>query len=178
MSPGRLKLISLMVLLAYSGYAAADSNPRARTAPDAAPQDFDQIVYKGVVGNVLDGIPMDPSRRVSLQRTNAILSNTFSGRSLGVLAGLSNPALLIGGLVWGIWSASNIKAEDENARTAPEKELLALLDPVREHGAGERRVSQSEVESPVRPANSEAPAAARPPVFKVWLPQRPAGGER
>lgn len=76
--------------------------------PDASSQTVEQVIYKGLIGNILDTVPMDPVNRVDLQRTNALVSNTFSARSLSVLLGLSNPILMIGGLVWGLWAASNI----------------------------------------------------------------------
>jgi len=69
--------------------------------------EIDQRIYKGLVGNVLDSLPMDPVDRVHLQRTNAVISNAFTGRSLAVLAG-GGPLLVLGGLLWGIWSASQI----------------------------------------------------------------------
>ena len=70
-------------------------------------------LYKGVVGKALDALPMDPEERVTLQRTNAVVSGTMTGRSLSVWAGLTNPVLLVGGLIWGIFSATNIKAADQ-----------------------------------------------------------------
>jgi hypothetical protein len=153
---------------------SADSDLNPRAVANASAQGFDQIVYKGVVGNVLDGIPMDPSKRVSLQRTNAIISNTLSGRTLTALAGLSNPVLLIGGLVWGVWAASNIKPEDESrlaasdtvqagGELATEPNLVALLDSA--SAARDRATPFSTVE-PVEPPR------VRAPVVKVWLPQR------
>ena len=70
---------------------------------------IDQVIYKGVVGNLLEGMPIDPDKRVQLQRTNAVVSNVVSARSLAILLGVANPVLMIGGLVWGVWSASQIK---------------------------------------------------------------------
>ena len=69
-------------------------------------------VFKGVVGKALDAVPMDPEERVVLQRTNAVISSTMTGRSLSVWAGLANPILMIGGLVWGVFAASNIRQAD------------------------------------------------------------------
>ena len=74
-------------------------------------------VYKGVLGMALDAVPMDPERRVALQRTNAVVSNTLTGRSLSVWVGLAtNPLLLIAGLAWGVFAASNIKTNDASAQ--------------------------------------------------------------
>ena len=72
-------------------------------------------VYKGVVGKALDAVPMDAEKRVVLQRTNAVVSGTLTGRTLSVWAGLTNPVLLVVGVVWGIYSATNIKAPTVNA---------------------------------------------------------------
>ena len=83
--------------------AGAEDAPRLPAVGD--------VIYKGVVGKALDAVPMDPEQRVVLQRTNAVVSNTLTGRSLSVWAGLTNPVLLIGGLVWGLLSAYNIKAD-------------------------------------------------------------------
>jgi hypothetical protein len=58
---------------------------------------------------------MDPSKRLDLQRTNAVVGNTLMGRSLAVFAGLSNPVLLLGGFVWGVWAAANIKQANAGA---------------------------------------------------------------
>jgi hypothetical protein len=70
----------------------------------------DQVIYKGVVGNLLEVVPLPVEQRLQLQRGNAVVSNTLTGRSLAVLLGLTSPVLMIGGLIWGIWSAANIKA--------------------------------------------------------------------
>jgi hypothetical protein len=67
------------------------------------------MIYKGVAGNFLDAVPLDPDARVSLQRANALISNPVSWRSAGMLLGIANPVFLIGGLIWGLWSASNIQ---------------------------------------------------------------------
>ncbi|OGA37903.1 MAG: hypothetical protein A3G24_04965 [Betaproteobacteria bacterium RIFCSPLOWO2_12_FULL_62_13] len=88
---------------------------RAEDAP-RPPPDVGDVVYKGVVGKALDAVPMDPDERVALQRTNAVVSGTLTGRSLSVWAGLSNPILLIAGVVWGLYSASNINAADGSAK--------------------------------------------------------------
>jgi hypothetical protein len=66
-------------------------------------------IYKGVVGNLLEGVPMDPERRIELQRASAAISAPFTGRTLGLLLGVTNPAMFIaGGVVWGLWAASQI----------------------------------------------------------------------
>ena len=87
---------------------------RAGDAPQPPPAMGD-LVYKGLVGKALDAVPMDPEERVALQRTSAVASGTLTGRSLAVWAGLTNPILLIAGLAWGLFSASNIKAAESSA---------------------------------------------------------------
>ena len=88
--------------------------PIAAGAQDTlkTPLAIPDAIYKGVVGKALDAVPMDPERRVILQRTNAVASSVLTGRSLAVWAGLTNPLLLVGGLVWGLFAASNIKANE------------------------------------------------------------------
>ena len=101
---------------------------RAEDAPQPLPAVGD-VVYKGLVGKALDAVPMDPDERVILQRTNAVVSGTLTGRSLMVWAGLSNPILLIAGLAWGLFSASNIKAAEANAK--PDTNRVEPLDPIK-----------------------------------------------
>ena len=96
-----------------------DKTPdEAPSAETALAQRADQILYKGVVGNLLEAVPMDPEQRVGLQRGNAVVSAPLSARSLALLLGITNPVALIGGLVWGIWSASRI---EKPAAKAPEE---------------------------------------------------------
>ncbi len=173
-----LKLLPALLLLAYAQCVSADSDRSARPATKVSDKGLDQIVYKGLVGNVLDEIPMDPSKRVSLQRTNAIVSNTWSGHTLSTLAGLSNPVLLIGGLVWGVWAASNIKPEDEaRPLSGPSRDfsaphLVASLD-ASPAGIGARAVQSDAGPATFIPAaQTEELPRIRAPVVKVWLPQR------
>ena len=173
MSRRSLKLLPALLLLAYAQCVSGDSGPSAHAVTNVSDKGLDQIVYKGLVGNVLDEIPMDPSKRVSLQRTNAIVSNTLSGHTLTTLVGLSNPVLLIGGLVWGVWSASNIRAEDEHVGAATRGPAVALL------AAGIPVARHLSVVSPgeAQPGAPEEPAPTHPPVVKIWLPQRaPSSG--
>ena len=177
-------LFPLLLYLAYPNAASADGDPGSLAVQGYSPKGFDQIVYKGLVGNVLDGVPMDPSQRVNLQRANAVLSNTLSGRSLAMLAGLSNPVLLIGGLIWGIWSASNIKPEADAAKALPypgpgagesaaPQDQVALLDrspatPV----MPAKLVPEMEPATPIADAETDQTSRVRSPVVKMWLAQR------
>ncbi|MEQ1774014.1 MAG: hypothetical protein ABL891_09550 [Burkholderiales bacterium] len=101
MAISRSLVVAALLLLAFSARAqeAAKLPP---TVPD--------VIYKGIVGKALDAVPMNPEKRLVLQRTNAVVSSTFAGRSLAAWAGLSNPVLLAAGVAWGIYSAMNIKA--------------------------------------------------------------------
>jgi len=90
-------------------------------AEEAAPLKLDDVVYKGIVGKALDVVPMDPEHRAALQRTNAVVSNTALGRTLTALAGLTNPVLMVGGFVWGVFAASNIKPASAPAIVALDK---------------------------------------------------------
>jgi len=184
MSWRRTILSPALLFLACANPASADSDPNARAVANASAKGLDQIVYKGLVGNALDGIPMDPAKRVSLQRTNAILSNTWSGHTLTTLAGLSNPVLLIGGLVWGVWSAANIKPEEDGAQaaSAPSQigaefslQQIALLESSAS-AAPARLHSETAAAKPIAAVPPDEPLRPRSPVVKVWLPQRsPAG---
>jgi len=179
-------LFPLALFLAFPNAASADSDSGTRAVENVSAKGLDQIVYKGFVGNALDGIPMDPSKRVSLQRTNAIVSNTLSGRTLAVLAGLSNPVLLLGGLAWGVWSASNIKPEEDGAQTVSEigrsggesaahRGTVALLD---NSNTASRTIafvpSQSAIAASPAAAESDDLPRVRSAVVKIWLPQRPS----
>lgn len=168
-----------LLLLAYAGAAYAGNDPGPGAVVNAAAKEFDQIVYKGVVGNVLDGVPMDPSSRVSLQRANAVISNTLSGRSLAALAGLSNPVLLLGGFVWGMWAASSIKPEEHAIETvfAPDRSGGAIeqnrLTPPAVAAAPAAHAPESAAALRAIPAaRTDEPSPVRPPVVKIWLSQR------
>lgn len=183
MLPLRLMLCSL-VLLASASAASAQDDPGARAAAGAFPQGFDQTVYKGLVGKVLDGIPMDPLQRVGLQRTNAVVSNTMFGRSLAAWVGLSNPVLLLGGLVWGMWAAANIlpaEAETELAadpvQSASAAAAQARLRPLLAPAAAVEDAVAPGVAVPVllrllTAGNPDAAALRPSQVIKIWLPQR------
>jgi hypothetical protein len=183
MLPLRVSFYSLMLLLALAGSASAqDAGPRV--LGDVFPQGFEQAVYKGVVGNVLDAIPMDPSKRLDLQRTNAVVGNTLLGRSLTVLAGLSNPILLVGGFVWGMWAASNIKpvkadvqltaeANQSGRSAAAAGHIAALLD----HASAPDDAPANRAPAPILVSSisagyADASSYSSSRVVKIWLPQR------
>jgi hypothetical protein len=150
-----------------SGDVLADAEPDADAptpqqepalivSPELSPVDqppvpaIDQVIYKGVVGNILEAVPLDPEQRVHLQRGNAVLNNTFTGRSLALLLGIASPPLMIVGLIWGIWSAANIKPAQGEAATAgapapqPQAEAQQVAAPVQPSNAPSTEAAASE----------------------------------
>jgi hypothetical protein len=85
------------------------------TFPDSTPQ-LDQVIYKGVGGNFLETLPLDAVERVQLQRANAVVSSPMTGRTIAVLLGVSGPGFIVGGLIWGIWSALHIESPKPDTR--------------------------------------------------------------
>jgi hypothetical protein len=174
----------VLLLLTLATSAAAQDDPRPGANPGVSSQGLDQVVYKGLVGNVLDTVPMDASQRVGLQRTNAVVSNTLLGRSLAAWAGLSNPVLLLGGLVWGIWAASNIKPAEAGMNLTADQgqtgggaetqqRLVALLTPPTTlDDAPGKSVSAPVLVSSISAEDAEGAALSQPHVIKIWLPQR------
>lgn len=110
-------ILSAILLLQSAGAGA-----QTRTEPPAnEPQAPNaQVLYKGVVGNLLEAMPLEPENRVQLQRLNAVVSNPLSAHSLAVALGIASPPLVLVGLIWGFWSAKQIQTKDtlaERART-------------------------------------------------------------
>jgi hypothetical protein len=148
--------------------AAPDSNaarpqqePALIVSPELSPVDqspvpaIDQVIYKGVVGNILEAVPLDPEQRVHLQRGNAVVNNTFTGRTLALLLGIASPPLMIVGLIWGIWSAANIKPAQGEAATA------GAPAPQAEAQQGAARVQPSDAPSTEAAAADSAHVAAQ-----------------
>ena len=97
---------ALIGLTAMGAYA---QDVKGVATPPALSPETEQVIYKGVVGNLLETVPIDPDSRVQLQKGNAVVSNAMAGRSIAILLGVTNPILLVAGLAWGVWSASRIK---------------------------------------------------------------------
>lgn len=106
--PGIQRRVAAALMLLTAVCARAEPVEVAVSARTDS-QSFDQVLYKGVVGNMLETVPLDPQRRVELQRANAVISNPVSARSLALLLGVASPVFLVGGLAWGIFAASRIK---------------------------------------------------------------------
>ncbi len=172
------------LLLSLADSAWADDVLKSPDVPDAPSQPAAQVIYKGLIGNVLDTVPMDPVKRVDLQRANAVVSNTFSGRSLAVLIGLSNPILMIGGLVWGLWSASNIHPVAVETKVAvnpvnagirietEERGVTFAESSPAEKGPAAGRVARTSSLAMNSFAGSDSSDAPHSPVIRIWLPQR------
>lgn len=172
------------LLLTLADSAWADDVLNSPVAPDASSQPTAQVIYKGVIGNVLDTLPMDPVNRVDLQRANAVVSNTFSGRSLATLIGMSNPILMIGGLVWGLWSASNIqpvavetkaafKPVDAGIRVETEERGVTFAESsAAEKAPAAGRVARTSSLAMNAFAGSGTSEDPHPPVIRIWLSQR------
>ena len=184
MRPARLILFPLL-LLALATSASAQDEPGLRAASPVFPRGFDQVLYKGLIGNVLDAVPMDASDRLGLQRTNAVVSNTFLGRSLALLAGLSNPVLMLGGFVWGVWSAASIQPAEAGMKLAADPDQSGGGAAAQERLVALEHVSSAVGHAPVNRApepvlavsnsagDAELAVRSRPRVIKIWLPQRP-----
>jgi hypothetical protein len=176
-----LRLSALALLLALARSVSAQELP---ADSGAFPRGFDQVVYKGLVGNVLDAIPMDPAKRLDLQRTNAVVGSTLLGRTLTVLAGMSHPVLLLGGLAWGVWSAANIRpasaetqadggSDQTGAAIAVQALAIAPLDRSNpESDAARNTAPEPLLLSAISAENLDAASRPRAHVVRIWLPQR------
>ena len=95
--------------LAVRQFALYEQNASIAPAkPTEGASALPDIVYKGVVGKVLDAMPLESSTRTALQQANAVVSNTVFAHTLGALTGLGAPLLTVAGLIWGIFSARQI----------------------------------------------------------------------
>jgi hypothetical protein len=109
------------ILACNVGTAGAQAGPaQSPAAPESRPNQAAEVLAKGVLGNLLEVIPLESDDRAQLQRFNAVVGSPFTARTLAVALGISNPPLMIVGLIWGLWSATQIKP-----RTAPVQEAAA-----------------------------------------------------
>ena len=66
------------------------------------------LIYKGVVGKILDELPLENSTRTVLQQANTVISNSYTGRAIGALTGIGAPILGVAGFLWGLFAAKQI----------------------------------------------------------------------
>jgi hypothetical protein len=103
----RVLLISLTLVL-NSTMASAQSRTDEAPPETASSSSAGQVLYKGLVGNLLEAVPLETQDRVQLQRLSSMLSSPLSARSLAVALGIASPPLMVVGLIWGLWSANQI----------------------------------------------------------------------
>ena len=98
-------------------YEQNPASPATRVPPTASISD---IIYKGVVGKMLDSAPLENSTRTTLQQANSVVGNSFAGRTLATLTGVGGPILTVAGLLWGLFSAQKIglAANNESKQAA------------------------------------------------------------
>lgn len=106
LAAGLLVTMSVPVRAGEAAPSRDDRTPLQVVVDRIASED---AIYKGLVGKALDVVPMDPEHRVTLQRANAVVSNTFAGRSIATWLGWTNPLLWVTGTLWGIISAQKIQ---------------------------------------------------------------------
>jgi hypothetical protein len=124
----------LILLHAVTASAQEPSTDPASNTPSPPAA---QVVYKGVVGNLLESMPLESADRVRLQRASALLSNPLSFRSIAVALGLASPPLMLAGLIWGLWSAAKIEPTKAAAQgTSPVAAHSSHLDVVHEGSTG------------------------------------------
>lgn len=131
-------LLGLTLACAGAAWSAQSRECNEHTEPDIVAVAItpamtvaraEQAIYKGVVGNLLETVPLDPVTRVELQRTNAVISSPLTGRSLAMLLGVASPVLIIGGLIWGIWAASQIESVAPEVSDTPAPAPVVALTP-------------------------------------------------
>ena len=131
-----------------------------------------QVIYKGVVGNLLEAAPLESEQRVQLQRMNAVLSNPLSARTVAIALGVANPPLMIAGLIWGVWSASQIAS-------TPPSIAAQTLNPTRDRTAGDAASTTTTLNALtlyVGDGSAPQPASASPHIVSASALATVAGG--
>lgn len=105
-------------LILLHAATAAGQAPAVEPPPNTASPSAEQVIYRGIVGNLLESVSLDSGDRVQLQRANALLSTPLGARSLAVALGIASPPLMLAGLLWGLWSAAKIKPTEPVAQRA------------------------------------------------------------
>jgi LysM repeat protein len=97
-----------------------EQNPASPATGVPSTASISDIIYKGVVGKMLDSAPLESSTRTALQQANSVVGNSFAGRALATLTGVGGPILTVAGLLWGLFSAQKIglAANNENKQAA------------------------------------------------------------
>lgn len=158
------------LILLHAATASAQAPP-IEARPNAPSPPADQVIYKGVVGNLLETVALDPEDRVQLQRANAVLANPLSARSVAVALGLASPPLMLLGFIWGLFSAAKIKPA-EPAAERPGALPNALRASVPSHGIDERYARLWFY----TPADDKDPADRLPPA-QLRMPRFAAASE-
>ena len=108
----RRSAVALSVVLALQTTGASAQSQANEAPPEPSAPSPAQALYKGVVGNLLEAVPIDPESRVQLQRFSAVVGSPLSGHSLAITLGIAAPPLMILGFIWGLWSANQIQPAD------------------------------------------------------------------
>ena len=97
-----------------------EQNPASAATGVPSTASISDIIYKGVVGKMLDSAPLENSTRTTLQQANSVVGNSFAGRTLATLTGVGGPILTVAGLLWGLFSAQKIglAANNESKQAA------------------------------------------------------------
>jgi hypothetical protein len=106
-------------IILLHGVAAQAQSRSNEAAPDPPSSPTAQTIYKGVLGNLLEAVPLDPKERVQLQQLNAVVGSPLSGHSLAMALGIASPPLIVIGLLWGLWSAKQIQPKETLVEQAP-----------------------------------------------------------
>ena len=86
-------------------YEESDNSPK-----NCSPGPLSDIAYKGLVGKLLDAVPLESPTRTTLQQANAIASGSMTGRSVATMIGITNPLFAVAGFFWGLFSANRISS--------------------------------------------------------------------
>ncbi len=106
-----------LILLLHVGTSGAQTlPPESKPASESKPNQAVEVIAKGVVGNLLDVVPLHAEDRAQLQRLNAVVGSPLSARTLAIALGVSSPPLMIIGLIWGLWSATQISPKDSDVQ--------------------------------------------------------------
>jgi hypothetical protein len=105
--PDGAQEVNFLRPIAFTGSGGPLSNATAE--PPSAGSALPNIFYMGAIGKALDYVPMETETRVVLQQAGSVVSGALSGLKLAGLLGVATPIAAAVGLVWGIFSATNIK---------------------------------------------------------------------